>query len=405
MQENEERKQRVAKMLSELEERANQREAFLKRRKRRRIVIKLAVILSILILLAAGLTYASLVFFIPEYRYRNASKAIEEEEFDKAYETFIKLGNYKDSQGKALEARYLKGKYLMTEGEYLAAADIFEKLPGYQNSLYLANDCLDRAAYLEAKALVEAGKYDEAIRIFEKLNTFSDSSNQKLEAMYLSGQALLKQEKFEEAREVFLSIADYKDSGDMAKEAEYCRGLQLLNNRSYTEAITVFDWLGDYKESKDNLTEAKYGYILTHENNTNELTYAYLTELKENNYKDSEAIYTELYSWHMEVIINDSETDTKTSKTSFSKYDTVYAHFELTGGKPKEQLTLGVSYQWPGTEEQYYVFDYKLVNRSRDWFYTWYEVPAYGFAGTLIFRFYNDDDETLLGEYSVIITE
>ena len=177
-----------------------------------------------------------------------------------------------------------------------------------------------------------------------------------------------------------------------------------MSDKSYKEAVTVFDALGSYQESKTKLNEAKYGYVTAHKNRTDTTTYSYLKDLKAVGYKDSKDIYSSLYAWTVTAVINDSETNTTTNRTSISKYKTVYCHLKLSGGPPNEGITLKASATWPNGASNSHKFDNKWYDGSSGYYYCWYDTPAYGSTGTLRIRIYNNDTGELLGEFSVTLT-
>ena len=86
---------------------------------------------------------------------------------------------------------------------------------------------------------------------------------------------------------------------------------------------------------------------MTHKNNTDTTTFAYLSALKRSSYKDASNIYDKLYEIHLEYVINDSRTDFTTHKTSFkyvSSYDggAIYIHVKITGGYPGQDVYVNV---------------------------------------------------------------
>ena len=189
--------------------------------------------------------------------------------------------------------------------------------------------------------------------------------------------------------------------------SKYNEACSKLENGFYQEAIEMFEELDGYKKSEDKINEAKYGYVLAHKNNDDRTTYAYLKELKKQDYKDSVNIYDNLYEWKITVIaINSSENDETTYKTSISKYNAVYFHLKLTGGEPGESVRITAKPTFPDGEKGEYVFEDKWSDGDILW-YGWsdglYNNPQYGDTGTLRCNFY-DDNGNLIGAGSVKIT-
>lgn len=442
--------------------------------------LKRASLLTAIVLVFGFIVYAAGWHVIPYIQYQSACKAVEDNDFDKAYHIFISLGDFRDSQGKATDTLYQKGIYLISSGSYSEAATVFDSIPGYLDSSEQAVFCRNESAYLEATSLLECGKYKEAADAFTVLarNGYSDSADQANASNYLYAQQLFDNGKYEEAYTVFNSLSDYKNSKALAEESEYLYaierfdagdyekavsafkivkdykdvpdrlpearyqyalfltesgdldtaatqlkllgdykdsaerfketyyqyGLQLLNKGSYSAAVAVFNTLGKYQDSKTKLNEAKYEYVLQHNNKTDVTTYSYLKDLKAIGYKDSKAIYNSLYAWHVNIIINDSETNELTCMTTISKYSTVYCHVTLTGGPPNESIEIRYSYTWPKSSANGDSWDWKWRSGDSGWFCTWYEYPVYGNTGTFKVRVYNKSTGELLGESTVTIT-
>jgi uncharacterized protein YpmB len=189
--------------------------------------------------------------------------------------------------------------------------------------------------------------------------------------------------------------------------SKYNEACSKLENGFYQEAIEMFEELDGYKKSEDKINEAKYGYVLAHKNNDDRATYAYLKELKKQDYKDSVNIYDNLYEWKITVIaINSSENDETTYKNSISKYNAVYFHLKLTGGEPGESVRITAKPTFPDGEKGEYVFEDKWSDGDILW-YGWsdglYNNPQYGDTGTVRCNFY-DDNGNLIGAGSVKIT-
>jgi len=153
------------------------------------------------------------------------------------------------------------------------------------------------------------------------------------------------------------------------------------------------------------IPEYKYQYVMNNMNNNDSRTYEYLSELKKSNYKNSADIYDDLYEWKVTMIaINSSEYDETTDKNSISKYDTVYFHFRLSGGKPNESIRIKVTDIPPNGVADDYFFDEVWEDGDILWYSWGYNDPEYGSAGTLQCRFY-DEDDNLIGVGSVYLTD
>lgn len=125
--------------------------------------------------------------------------------------------------------------------------------------------------------------------------------------------------------------------------SKYEKAVTYLNCGDYESALSLFEELAekDYKDSAEKVKETKYQFVSNKKDEEDLTVYEYLTELVEENYKDSKEIYDKLYTWKFDIAFS-------TSKKSMSHNDTVkastlllpfyYINFRITGGKPGETL-------------------------------------------------------------------
>lgn len=390
---------------------------------------------------AVGLTVASILFFIPLLRYTLAKKNVENGEFDKAIETFEALDGFRDSEELAVEAKYQKAVFLAENERYAEARTVFEELGDYEDSAKRANTCGIEADYQEAVRALENGEYETAAKLFDSLKgkkkdvetqaqeahylyakalldkkdyknavdqfvsagDYRDAADQLKEARYQYGAACLKNKAYKEAYETFSLIKTYKDVPEKYKEASYQYGRILLNNKSWLAAVKIFGELGAYEDSKDRLNEAKYGYVLSNKSNTDSTTYQYLKELRAADYKDSAAVYDSLYAWSVQIVINDSESNSTTQKSSIGRYSNIYCHVSLSGGPPGGSTKLSYSSSWPDGNRSSGSWEGTWSSGTTGSCYFWYNNPAYGATGTFTVTIY-DGDGNRLGSGSVQIT-
>ena len=191
------------------EERIRQEEAKARARKRAKII---TIICIIVIALAVG-GYFFVTKGLPAIRYNSACDALENGEYEKAYTTFVKLGDYEDSSTKCTEAQYQYGLACLESEEYDKAEDIFTEIKDYKDS----EDQLKEAKYQNACNLLEAGKYEDAVKSFKALGKYEDSKDKKLEAMY----------------------GYVQDNKDSSNETTY-KYLKQLKKASYKKSASIF---------------------------------------------------------------------------------------------------------------------------------------------------------------------
>lgn len=128
-------------------------------------------------------------------------------DYEKAYAMYDALGDYQDSETKALESTYHINVDLMNEG-----------------------------------------KYDVSCPTFKVLNVLDSEATYK-ECMYLWGKALLEEDKPYPAYEKFEAIKGYKDTDALIQSTTYTLAGILSEGEEYSVAAYYFGLLGDYEDS------------------------------------------------------------------------------------------------------------------------------------------------------------
>ena len=133
--------------------------------------------------------------------------------------------------------------------------------------------------YRAAQELMSAGEYLAAAQAFEALGNYSDSVSkaqgaswkqemEEKEQAYQSAQQLLDKEDYSGAAEAFEALGDYSDSVSKAQEArhlqemaqDYQAAQQLMDDGKYMQAMWAFSAL-DFRDSAEKAQEAKSKYI------------------------------------------------------------------------------------------------------------------------------------------------
>jgi len=329
---------------------------------------KLAIWLPIAGVLLATLIVLTLLLFVPLARYIGANADLEDGNYDEAHETYLELNGFWDSEEKAQEAMYQKGK-----------------------------------------SLLESGEYDQAISAFSMYPYYADAEDMIDETNYQKAGYLLQQGDFVAAEELYQSLGAYKDSSTMLQEVNYQKAHYWMNEDSYLLALSIFEKLGDYKDSKTQCKEAKYQYVRKHRNNNDTDTYEFLKELRWVNYKDADDIYDDLYTWRLTGGFNTTRGDESAAKTSVSR-SASYLHFwlQLEGGTPGETIDLTHTTIYPdgeARESSWYWYDKDDSETfGGQWSGGLYNNPQDGETGTLTVKVYELHTNKLIGTISTRIT-
>lgn len=199
--------------------------------------------------------------------------------------------------------------------------------------------------------------------------------------------------------------AIFDDTTRMSQQTDYVQSKFKLKKAWVTALILCVIAIIAIIAAAIGIPEYKYQYVMDNLNNNDAKTYEYLSDLKQKDYKNSADIYEDLYEWKVTMIaINSDEYDETTDMSTISKYDTVYFHFRLTGGKPNDSVRIRVTDIPPNGVADDYYFDDVWEDGDILWYSWGYNDPEYGSTGTLQCRFY-DEDDNLIGVGSVYLTD
>ena len=196
----EERKAKELRERLEAEERQKQ-ELKLKRKEDAKRILnkskKVTVIATVIIAIVVAVIFAGITInknvIVPANKYKEAVTLMEDGKYQDAYDIFLSLDDYKDSEKllKECEAQIVDEKYnyaiqLMNDGDYESAITAFEEVIDYKES---------KERIAECKELIKEGKYNEAISLAEKGS-------------------------YKEAADILLDLEDYKNAKELY--AKYC---------------------------------------------------------------------------------------------------------------------------------------------------------------------------------------
>ena len=197
-------------------------------------IIAAIVVAVVSIALICGVVFLG----VPYLQYRSACTALENGNYDKAYQAFVELDGFIDSDAMANEALYKKGKVALENNQFEEAINIFTQLGDFLDSPEQLSAAQEKQANAKSEIKYQEGiqalnnkQYDTAIEIFSALGNYSDSK-----------------EKLAEAK---------RNKETASKEVRYQEGLTALTNKQYEKAIEIFTELGDYSDSKSKLAEAR----------------------------------------------------------------------------------------------------------------------------------------------------
>ncbi len=209
--------------------------------------------------------------------YEQAVHYQENGQYEKALQSFEKLGDYKDSEERAKltsqPVNYNKAVQLSQSGEYEKARDIFQSLGEYNDAPKQAAEMQHKIDYNYASRLVKDEKFDEAIEIYTRLAEIEYSNSEYLkkqaeqkrddEKAYKQALDLVNEGKFDEARKAFTQLGDYKDAVNQAKQMQlqmrYLDAETYLSQEKFEDAIKIFTELSEqrFSDSEERIRQAE----------------------------------------------------------------------------------------------------------------------------------------------------
>ena len=255
------------------------------------------------------------------------------------------FAGYKYIPGLIKDYKYDKAVALADSGKYSEAITAFNELGEYSDSQEKALEC----EYNHALKLEEDGKFAEAKLIFENLGNYGDASTRVQACAYSEAKDALENKNFKVASKLFMELGDYGDSKEMVKECSYQNALSLIENKEYKSAIEILTAIRKYSDAKDKILEAKYMFVTDNFNKKNKTTVKYLNELTTENYRNSAELRKELLgssevmSDDIKAVVNYSATDVETSLTQLDNTKPIYFH-AVVGDKSLYGKTLTLKY-------------------------------------------------------------
>jgi TolA-binding protein len=255
------------------------------------------------------------------------------------------FAGYKYIPGLIKDYKYDKAVALADSGKYSEAITAFNELGEYSDSQEKALEC----EYNYALKLEEDGKFAEAKLIFQNLGSYGDASTRVQACAYSEAKDALENKNFKVASKLFMELGDYGDSKEMVKECSYQNALSLIENKEYKSAIEILTAIRKYSDAKDKILEAKYMFVTDNFNMKNKTTVKYLNELTAENYRNSAELRKELLgssevmSDDIKAVVNYSATDVETSLTQLDNTKPIYFH-AVVGDKSLYGKTLTLKY-------------------------------------------------------------
>ncbi len=160
--------------------------------KRQKKTVRAIVASAIVVGIIAVAAYMIPNVIAPQIRlkseYSEAEKQLANGEYEKAYDSFDALGNYKDSSDKKLEVRYQQVEELIVSKKYDEASnmlDVFETNAKTNGHIAELREKILESKYNDALALYQNGDNTKAKAIFETISDYKDAETYICECDYM----------------------------------------------------------------------------------------------------------------------------------------------------------------------------------------------------------------------------
>ena len=166
---------------------------------------------------------------------------------------------------------------------------------GLRPALWITANKNSEIALENNEELINNDKFDMGLEILETGDIPEDVTDEQLIEI---GRLFIENKEYSKVKKLIVKI---KTANKDEKELLYILGTSYLNNQDYQGAIEQFTDLlyrkgekNNYKDAYDKLLEAEYQWVIENWNDENQRTQiqVYLMELSDENYKDSDTLYT-----------------------------------------------------------------------------------------------------------------
>ena len=107
--------------------------------------------------------------------------------------------------------------------------------------------------FMQAQELTASSNFKEAADIYESLGPYNNSIELSKEARYNQALQAISLGDYSEALNLFLALENFKDSYDKSRECRYKLASNAQKDKNYTEAIKQYEALGVYLDSINQL--------------------------------------------------------------------------------------------------------------------------------------------------------
>lgn len=218
-----------------------------KRNTKKRIII--ITVISCLIII--GVILVSTQIIIPNYQYSRAISLYQSGEYEEAENTFLQLGDFKDSSDMVSEVQYAHAMDLYENENYERAAEMFEALGDYKNAVEMRNE----SKYNQALINFNNKDYEAAIADLNVLTNDEKAASLLQQVQYEYAKVLLEEQNYKAALSHFKACKGYQDTASILDSTATI----LISQENWDLG---FSYLYLHNDNDDIMKQAYYDYLI-----------------------------------------------------------------------------------------------------------------------------------------------
>lgn len=172
---------------------------------------------------------------------------MENENWTKARDAFLDLGEYPGAAELANECLMNEAKGMLEAGNYAAAREAFLSLGDWPEASGLAKECL----YRTAKGQMAEANYDEAIRTLSGIQDYTDSRRLTFECHYMKAAAYEAAGDIESAAGEYLMAGDWGDAQEKSRQTVYSLAENAFAGGDLAKAQGLYASIPGYLDADD----------------------------------------------------------------------------------------------------------------------------------------------------------
>ncbi len=166
-----------------------------------------------------------------------------------------------------IEEKYQFAVEKKSQGLYIEASGLFERLGDYKDAKQQSTECLElenQRTYNSAVDMKQRGDYLDAAKLFAGLGEYTDAKQQNVDCIELENQRVydsavnqMQKREYVRASKIFADLGDYKDAKqqnaeclELENQRIYDSADELKQKKEYIPASKIFAELGNFRDAK-----------------------------------------------------------------------------------------------------------------------------------------------------------